>query len=83
MLQSKLRPGFLWLAIAHVQDGDFVVLSHRYTTVAGDSIVAAAAVPLARVDLKLPDEAPVKEKGASLVVFITPANHRLAAHPKS
>lgn len=76
VLQGKLWPGFLRLTIAHVKGGNLVPLSHRNAAVACDSVVSAATVPLARVDLKLPDEAPVKNKGASLVVFITPAHSR-------
>lgn len=74
VLQGKLRPGFLRLSVAHVEDGDLVPLSRRNAAVAGDGVVPAATVPLTGVDFKLPDEAPVKDKGASLVVFITPAS---------
>lgn len=56
--QCELRPGFLRLTVAHVKDGDLIPLSHRHATVAGDGIVPTAAVPLAGVNLKLPNEAP-------------------------
>lgn len=77
-LQGELWSGLLQLAIAHVIHGDLVALSHRDAAVARDGVVSAAAVPLARVDLKLPGEAPVQDKRASLVVFITPAHGRFA-----
>lgn len=71
-----MRPGFLQLAIAHVKDGDVVALPHGDATVAGNGVMSAAAVPQAGVDLECPDEAPVKDKGSSLVVLITSARHR-------
>lgn len=77
VLQGELWPGFLRLAVAHVEDGDLVPLSRRNATVAGDGVVSAAAVPLAGVDLKLPDETPVKNKGAGLMVFIPPDRHNI------
>lgn len=69
--QAELRPGFLQLAVAHVKDGEVVGLPHRHATVAGNGVVSAAAVPLAGVDLERPGQAPVKDKGSGLVVFIT------------
>lgn len=80
VLQGKLWPGFLRLTIAHVENSNVVSLTHSNTTVAGDGVVSAAAVPLARVDLKVPDEAPVKDEGASLVVFIPPVDRRISKY---
>lgn len=73
VLQGELRPGLLRLAVAHVKDRHLVPLSHRDAAVARDGIVSAAAVPLARVYLEFPGEAPVQDEGAGLVVFITSA----------
>lgn len=73
VLQGELWPALLRLTVAHVKDGNLVPLSYRHATVAGNGVVSAAAVPLARVDLELSGETPVKNKGASLLVFITPA----------
>lgn len=72
VLQGKLWPGFLRLTIAHVENSNVVSFTHSNTTVAGDGVVSAATVPLAIVDLEVPDKAPVKDEGASLVVFIPP-----------
>lgn len=74
--QTELRPGFLQLAVAHVKDGDIVALPHGDATVAGNGVMSAATVPQAGVDLECPDEAPVKDKGSGLVVFITSARCR-------
>lgn len=74
--QTELRPGFLQLAVAHVKDGDVVALPHGDATVAGNGVMSAATVPQAGVDLECPDEAPVKDKGSGLVVFITSARCR-------
>lgn len=78
VLQGKLRPGFLRLTVAHVENSNVVSLSHRNTTVAGDGVVSAAAVPLPRVDLEVPDQAPVQDEGARLVVFIPPVDRRIS-----
>lgn len=77
VLQGKLWPRFLQLSIAHVKDANLISLSNCYSTVACNSIVPAATVPLARMDLKLPGEASVQDESASLVVFISPAHNRL------
>lgn len=73
VLQAQLRPGFLQPTVAHVEHGDLIPLSRRHAAVAGYGVVAAATVPLAGVDLKFPGKASIKDKGAGLVVFITPA----------
>lgn len=78
--QTELRPGFLQLAVAHVKDGDIITLPHGDATVAGNGVMSAAAVPLAGVDLECPDEAPVKNKGSGLVVFITSTRCRSTSH---
>lgn len=71
-LQGEAGPRLLRLTVAHVKHGHLVTLSHRHAAVAGDSVMSAATVPLPRVDLELPGEAPVEDKRASLVVLITP-----------
>lgn len=76
VLYNKLRSGFLKLAIAHVNDCYVIPLLHSNTTIAGNRVVSAAAVPLARMDLKPPGKTSVQKKGASLVVLITPGGSR-------
>jgi len=82
VLQGKLWPTFLRLAIAHVKDGYVVPLPHGNATVAGDGVVSTAAIPLASMDLKLPSKASVQDKSASLVVLVTPAHGRFMSGHK-
>lgn len=80
VFQAQLRPGFLRLAVAHVKDGDLAALSNRHATVARDGVMSTAAVPLARVDFEVPHKAPEEDKGASLVVFVTPVHRGRTGH---
>lgn len=72
--EFELWPCLQWLTIAHVKDSHLIPLLYCYSTVAGNSVVPAATVPLARMDLEFPGEAPVQDKSSSLVVFILSAH---------
>lgn len=72
--QGEPWPALLRLSVAHVKDSHLVALASRHTAATGYSVVAAAAVPLAPVDLKVPNQTPVQDEGAGLLVFVPPAS---------
>lgn len=77
--QREPRPALLWLSIAHVKDGHLVALASRHAAATGHSVVPAAAVPLAPVNLKVPHQTPIQDEGAGLLVFVPPGGGSIAA----
>lgn len=67
---GKPWPALLWLSVAHVKDSHLVALTCCHATATGHSIVSAAAVPLAPVNLKFPHKTPIQDEGAGLLVFV-------------
>ena len=72
VLKREAGPGFLQLPVAHIERDHLVSVPSHHATVAGHGVVAAPAVPLANLDLKVSGQAAVQHEGARLLVLIAP-----------